>query len=70
MISRAQDMYDRLLENLSDYRHRVYFRWLHDRYHTAMMFEVIELSDGTLQNPIDVSHSYIRHQLDLIHLLH
>ena len=70
MISRAQDMYDRLIENLSDYRHRVYFRWLYDRYHTAMMFEVIELSDGTLQNPIDVSHSYIRHQLDLIHLLH
>lgn len=72
MFSRAQDLYDRLVQNIKDkdYRHRSYFRWLHDRYHNAMMFEVIELSNGTLEDYIDVSHSYIRRQLDLIRLLH
>jgi hypothetical protein len=44
------------------------YRRLKDRYDTAKMFEVIELSNTTLETPINVSHRHIRHQLDAIRL--
>jgi hypothetical protein len=61
-------MYDELKEELNSTRDPKEYRRLRDRYDTAMMFEVIELSNKTRESPINVSHGHIRHQLDAIRL--
>jgi hypothetical protein len=67
-MSRAKTMYDELKEELNFTRDPKEYRRLKDRYDTARMFEVIELSNKTLQTPINVSHGHIRYQLDAIRL--
>ena len=70
-MSRAEKMYELLQENLKavkDGDESYGYRRLKDRYDNAKLFEVIELSDKTLETPINVSHRDIRHQLDAIRL--
>ena len=70
-MSRAKEMYDELNEELKATRNgygSLGYRRLRDRYDTARMFEVIELSNKTRETPINVSHGHIRHQLDAIRL--